>query len=108
MLAAFALLAGFGVSTASAAEYLFDWGDDFYADGRSPYVKWMAETQVNGLAAPIGIANQPCFVYEGSRPVVTSCPGAFVAERVGYDGAVGDDYYRRHWRRHRNWVRTRY
>jgi hypothetical protein len=90
MFAALALFSAFGTQAAAAGDYLLDWGDDFYLDQRSPYVKWMAETQVNGIGAPIAIANKPCFVYQGSRLVVYPCPGAYVARSEG------------------GWVRARY
>ena len=56
---------------------------DFDLANQSAYLKWMAGTKLSGLAAPVGIANRPCYFYEGSQLVVYPCPGT-----VTYEGAV--------------------
>jgi hypothetical protein len=50
---------------------------------RSAYLQWMATVEVPGRAAPIAIANKPCYVYEGSQLIVFPCPGAIVAHPYG-------------------------
>jgi len=42
---------------------------------RSAYLNWMAQTELSGLAAPVAITNQPCFVYNGPHLLVLPCPG---------------------------------
>jgi hypothetical protein len=76
------LLAMTWLSTPSHASSLADYFDADLAN-QSAYLKWMAGTEVSGLAAPIGIANKPCYVYEGSHLVVMPCPGT-----VTYESAV--------------------
>jgi hypothetical protein len=81
--AAVCLLAMTWLSTPShASSSLADYYDFDYAN-QSAFLKWMAGTELAGLAAPVGIANKPCYVYEGSRLVVLPCPGS-----VTYEGAV--------------------
>jgi hypothetical protein len=76
------LLAMTWLSTPSHASSLADYYD-FDLANQSAFLKWMAGTKLSGLAAPVGIANRPCYVYEGSRLVVFPCPGT-----VTYEGAV--------------------
>jgi hypothetical protein len=76
------LLATTWLSTPSHASDYSDYYDADFAN-QSAFLKWMAGTKLSGLAAPVGIANRPCYVYEGSRLVVYPCPGT-----VTYEGAV--------------------
>ena len=105
------LLAMTWLSTPSHAS---DFSDCFDPDlaNRSPYVKWMAETELGGRAAPYGIANKPCYVYEGSRLVVLPCPGSVVATAVEYAPPPPDGYAvpfcRYRCRHHGGWVNSRY
>jgi hypothetical protein len=71
------------VTTPSRANGLVVENDTDIAN-RSAYLNWMAQTQVNGLAAPIAIANQPCYVYEGPHLVVLPCPGTVNYVRARY------------------------
>ena len=71
------------VTTPSRANGLLVENDTDIAN-RSAYLNWMAQTQVNGLAAPIAIANQPCYVYEGPHLVVLPCPGTMNYVRARY------------------------
>ena len=71
------------VSTSSRANDLVFENDTDLAN-RSAYLNWMAQTQVNGLAAPIAIANQPCYVYEGPNLFVLPCPGTVNYVRARY------------------------
>ena len=81
--AAISLLAMTCVCTPSRANDLLVENDTDLAN-RSAYLNWMAQTQVNGLAAPIAIANQPCYVYEGPNLVVLPCPGTVNYVRARY------------------------
>ena len=72
------------VSTPSRANGLVEGEYDTDLWNRSAYLNWMAQTQVNGLAAPIAIANQPCYVYEGPNLVVFPCPGTANYVRARY------------------------
>src|SRR5271154_1279134 len=71
------------VPTPSRANSLVVENDTDIAN-RSGYLNWMAQTQVNGLVAPIAIANQPCYVYEGPHLVVLPCPGIANYVRARY------------------------
>ena len=81
--AAISLLVMTCVSTPSRANGLVVENDTDLANW-SAYLNWMAQTQVNGLAAPIAIANQPCYVYEGPHLVVLPCPGTVNYVRARY------------------------
>jgi hypothetical protein len=81
--AVISLLAMTCVSTPSRANDFLVENDTDLAN-RSAYLNWMAQTQVNGLAAPIAIANQPCYVYEGPNLVVLPCPGTVNYVRARY------------------------
>jgi hypothetical protein len=78
-----ALVAMTCVTTPSRANGLLVENDTDIAN-RSAYLNWMAQTQVNGLAAPIAIANEPCYVYEGPHLVVLPCPGTVNYVRARY------------------------
>jgi hypothetical protein len=69
------LLAMTWLSTPSRADNFF--GEEYDSDlaHQSAFLRWMAGTELAGRAAPIGIANKPCYVYDGPRLVVFPCPG---------------------------------
>jgi len=105
------LLAMTWLSTPSHASSLADYYDFDYAN-QSAFLKWMAGTELSGLAAPVGIANKPCYVYEGPRLVVYPCPGSVVATEVEYAPPPPDGYAvpfcRYRCRHHGGWVNSRY
>jgi hypothetical protein len=104
------LLAMTSLSTLSHASSLADCYDADFAN-QSAYLKWMAGTELSGRAAPLGIANKPCYFYEGSRLVVTPCPGSVVATAVEYAPPPPDGYpvpCRYRCGRHGGWVNSRY
>ena len=73
------LLATTWLSASSHASSLADYYDADLAN-QSAFLRWMAGTELSGLAIPVGIANKPCYFYEGSRLVVYSCPGTVINE----------------------------
>lgn len=125
------VLATVGASTASRADEFWDDVTDGLFNVRShligrpiveptyhsPYVDWMARTELGSLAAPIAISNQPCFGYSGPRVVIKPCPGAAVyAQAYGAEpyvipaGPLADGVPYRRGRRHVhiNRVNSRY
>jgi hypothetical protein len=73
------LLATMWLSASSHASSLADYYDADLAN-QSAFLRWMAGTELSGLAIPVGIANKPCYFYEGSRLVVYPCPGTVINE----------------------------
>jgi hypothetical protein len=56
---------------------IFDPAPSAYGLGyrKSPYVTWRARRELGLAVAPVAIANQPCYCYQGERLVVTPCAG---------------------------------
>jgi hypothetical protein len=106
------LLAMTWVSTASRASSLADEYYDSDLANQSAFLRWMAGTELSGRAAPLAIANRPCYVYEGSRLVVLPCPGTVVATAVEYapppPGGYPVPFCRYRCRHHGGWVNSRY
>jgi hypothetical protein len=103
------LLAAASLMTSARANGLMDVEFDSDLGNRSAFLQWMTSVEYPGRAAVIGIANRPCYVYEGSQLVVLPCPGSVVASTVDYaPPPVGYAVSPCRYRCRHGWVNSRY